>query len=742
MDEEPKFYLFCWMGRLTKGVITSGPEPENFQASDQRRALISKLVALFAERPQRSENVDTDSHAMGISSWHIVDSLLKASKDEETICSSYKSIFGEPFSFGSILQTFLSDCTAYSEPTGVATIEALIVRTKIVLDVLVHLGCLLQKDGGQHQEDSPLVKDFDQILCFGVSCLQKLCGNNAENEPHYQVLQSVLHIFSSVSLISQHPLMEYDRWSLDQEYLRGTNDDSGFLLMYASKLARKAAQFLPDSISGESEWGMVASAMKPAISLFQLQLSYMRRPCGAVESSEDFLPELRRVVENLSGAASDDYIVEASKWCAVSVLSRLCDSLALEGERLYAVEVAAWNNSVVTIDSQSDIHRWFEAAAVALQASDSVVSRDSPPNRHTSVDSVDSSSLEAFACLLRQRLARPRTQAELIEIDGQLRSHLLQIEQSDVSSGLTIDQPGLLLWSKSTAQLALAELEESRGRIERGLYHTKECFQSCRKLSKQIERRKFSESKRNGSSAPFWQEIVMATLLIRCTQRQVECLGKMASFYMRTGAWRKANRYTVTATKLAGFEALGDGDETQGFSQLVSASRSHPYNNSQEMRLRRLHLRASARATPWDVVNKELDGEYRLCSMPQTRFSKLAVGNNRRLDEVLNVFEGEYFYLTASENRRFIIASILLQFIVPHAFFNSHQDVKRWTRFPAHRSCGRLTRSTRLQIFSIHRRFFGIGRTKSERCFRPTSLFQPKVGYGPAVSVVSGCCIC
>jgi len=471
---------------------------------------------------------------------------LKSLKDGKPVADLFEISCGVPFSLGWIVQAFLANFPVTSSETRAnrkASENIMIVeKIKVVVEILVQIGTSPQLKENPAAGEAPVVEEFRHVLRLAVYYLRKLCKK--EDEAQYSVLHSALYLSASVSLISDHPMLNFDRWSLrdsSAEDFSAADDSMVSRLRYASNLAQKAACGIASTHAGDEDYSLVASAIRPCISLYQLQLLHLSRSGPQGVSDVAAHPNLLTTVEALCRARSQAPIVEASKRCAISVLSRLCDKFHLDGEKLHAVQAACWND-VVSARAQdgADNHPWFEATAISLQACDTVVPLDIPINWVT-VDFISPSIAEGAACRLRQRLFCPRPSGDLIEIENELTSLVQRIDESVVASG-SDESATLFLWAKSTSLLTLSELFGICGRFDAGLAVAKECFQVCRILSGQVRGSRNSMLKRHLDAPHFWEEVAFSTMRMRCLRRQVDCYRLVAVFYARKGDWRRAER--------------------------------------------------------------------------------------------------------------------------------------------------------------------------------------------------------
>lgn len=624
--------LFESLAHLTRDVICTGISLDNKLVTNQRSGLVNSLVLSLSQRNRSEHNVlgdDSESaKPSSLDAARIIDLLLDSFRGDGKASGLFEHRSVAAFNLGEILNVMLTTNSMLPhEHSNRSTL--LMEKTKAVVEVMVKVAQVLQQNDHRTMETRAASLEDHKCICrLAESFIQQL-GTEDATSPN--VTTAMLFVVASISLISCHPSLDFDSWTAD---IFGPNEEIATLFHFniSEKYANKAYIIL-DALSDGSEWHCVSSAFRSALDLYRFQLSYLRQNERKLYQFD--LKGLQVTFENIRVAATPTHVLSAlSKRCLIRVLSRLCGLYSLKGEDLRAVQVAKWTIDVLE-DKNDDLHSWFETTLLSLLATDSVVF----PGL-LDVNATVASHPTAFedkACRLRL-LARGTTD-------------FLQLDNIQCSLGLLLegfnncvpDCDGrvsfyLQQWSRTTILLGLSECAERRAEMETAHDLLKKCFVQCRNIASSLRRRRYPLVEAEHS---FWIAVAVASLLVRCVKRQVECLQKMALLYSRLGTHRKAMDYALLALKMLSPESVMLNTKSE-FVDMIQFARIHPSQSCQEMRSRRLLLRLKSQASPLNLVVRmfgvEADGLV-LSSALLNRSDQLTA--NRELEEISDSYESK-----------------------------------------------------------------------------------------------------
>lgn len=618
---DPQLYMYRLIASQTRGILSPGDQEASLKCQrEQRRALIGKVVSLFCnEALSRTTNTSDGPIPSQFSESMIFATLLNAKRKNGDVVDTFQQTCRTQWSLGCVLNAVMV------EFHGNLTLEPTLSVEKIatMVEIISKFGQRLQKESNSKVSIDPTMKDYDQLVRLTSTVLYEFCEQNMSRF----AIRSSFFVFCSVCLVSQHPLFEFDRWNLERHDARNTSRPTA-LLKYSSELLNKASEILDaDSfVDKQDEWSFLVTALRPTVATLGYQLATIRG-VKASPPLDDLSRSITRLLELLACTEGDREVRGLTSMCLVSLFSRLCDSFALEGERLQALQLANWN-CIATRSTNDGVNPWFEATNLSLQSSDTILEVE----KHLAHQNEDEASDAEFrASFLRKSQRNTMKRNELLEI----REKLLWLSRS-IEEVLS-DKPNnvRLIWAKSSTLIGLAELSQNLGRLEDSIRYAGSCFKSCRQLTKHIG--KFYLSPDSTSNL---DKIAAFTILTRCSMRQVECLKLLSACHSVLGDRCKAEGYAVSALNHATYTNSDPSFHDKSLIKFLEKSRSKPGCTSQEIQCRRLIFHTLARSSTWDVFSLALREDRNLSHDSRVTQPIWASSLNEDLEKVFNFEAG------------------------------------------------------------------------------------------------------
>jgi hypothetical protein len=629
-----QMYLLQYLGSLTKDVIVMGQTLAPLD-SDKRKRLVTRLVTMLAQRDRSSFSQKGATKPCAFSLPMATNTLLEAARDGTTTATSFERKSEMPFSIGGVFHAMFA---TNSSPLAqdIDTTAELYEKIKILSDAIVALGMILQRSTSMDLADfDASIEDYQYLLRLAVSYARKIVPTDDDASHH--TIVGTLYVAASVSVLSCQRGVDFENWSIGRMGFTDSGDDRlELLLALANKLADKASCSFSHVSDGGGDWQLLLCAVRPAVSLYQLQLSSLR-PEGSEQSRIHILVHVRNAVETLSEEHESSDFIAASKSCLSFVLLRLCDWLSFHGEMILASQIAAWSTQAVRGNSK-EVDSWFEATALSLSTAGGFLSELPQAHDNSHHAPLHVADIEGLACRLRL-LLRSATPCAWNSYNSQLSALLSEVE-SVLTAHSTRDPAHLVQWSRCTIILGLSDSAEQRGEFELAIAFLRTCYGESGRIATALASDRRSASR---SDFPFWKRVAMATLMVRSTERRIYCLQRIGQLYMRVGDHWKADLYAASAADAAGVNFLAVNRRKTTFSDDISYSRSHSCGSSQEMQIRRGLLYTKGQATALDLVLKEIkcgpkDGNLSLVQFAKWR-DELSV--NQELEKIKDILTGE-----------------------------------------------------------------------------------------------------
>lgn len=641
-SNDPILDLFHYFGNLANKVMPLFTTSESC-VPNERKTLISRLIQLSDGDFESNFSPSESGKVYMLTTSLTIDMLLETARKEGHIIGAFEKHCGLPFSLETILRAVFSN--SFSKNESIDMQSLLIMKIKILTDILVEMGRVLQSNASKRKlSQSRWIASYNEIVRLAMSFIRKLHSDS--DSACNDCLVATFYVVSSVSLLSRHPDATFGNWALRS--LRNVDDDQKEVdpvISMADYLARKAAAALSQEAGGYSQWHVAALAIRPAVNLYCLQLSSLCRYNEVGEPHENVLFQLHTTVKALGDQTCLPSKLEASlQYCVVSTLSRLCDFLSLNGEKLLATQIASLNEEASRLPDR-DVHDWFEAITLSLMAADTVAASVASKEIFESRPYQELVDAEIIGCRLRLSASRSMEQAKSNEVFEQL-TNLLKVVDEIPSINTNSGMKQLVQWVRTTILLGLAESACWRGDSFSELGYLKACFSECRQLVLASGKDKPRVLVDKTSGGPnFWQEVALGTLLVRCAERKIDCLRRSSLLYSQVGDHRKAASYAISAAKLAGLESLSSTGVKPKISDFLSFFQSRTCKNSRETSFRRLILRTVAQANPLDRTRAAFQGDRgEQIMLPSAKFPRFLAGLSvsKELEEISDVIEGEF----------------------------------------------------------------------------------------------------
>jgi len=302
---------------------------------------------------------------------------------------------------------------------------------------------------------------------------------------------------------------------------------------------------------------------------------------------------------------------------------------------IQAAQVASWNMETGGDDS-TETRLWSEAVVFSLSST----ATDHPDKNLPCIIPVNATDTELFAWRLRS-LLKSASYKEVASYRDQLISLTTKVDTM-ISHSSTREVTKALQWSRTTVILGLADAAERFAEVYLAISLLRRCHEATRKIAESLMKERKPPSSTLQSDVPFWNRIVMATLLIRCTERQICCLRRIGKLYSRVGDHRRADTYAVSLADVTGTKIADGTGRKVSFSENVSYSRLHPCESSREMQIRRSLLCTQGRATALDTLLENLGGGNDYASLSAAEFAKWRdeLSVNQELEKINNILTG------------------------------------------------------------------------------------------------------
>jgi hypothetical protein len=634
-NRDPQMHLLHHLSSLTKDVIVTGHTQDPCDP-DKRKRLVTRLVTMLAQRNRSSFSQKESTKPSAFSLPMTINTLLEALRDGTSTALSFERISEMPFSIGSIFHAmFATNTSPLAQDIDIRA--ELYEKIKILSDAIVALGMILQRSTSMNLPDlDASIEDFQYLLRLAASYARKIIP--FDDDTSYHTIVGTLYVAASVSVLSCQRGVDFEDWSLGR---MGLTDSDGeqleLLLALANKLADKASCSFSHVSDGGDDWQLLLCAIRPAVTLYRLQLSSLR-PEGSLQSRIDILVHVRNAVETLSKEHESSDFIAASKTCLSFVLLRLCDWLSFQGEKILASQIAAWSTQALRGNSR-EVDSWFEATALSLSTAGGFLSALTQSHDNSHHAASDLADIEVLACRLRL-LLRSATPCAWNSNNCHLSALLGEVE-SMLTEHPTRDLAHLIQWSRCTIILGLSESAEQRGQYELAIAFLGTCYGVSGRIATALASDRRSVLR---SNLPFWKRVAMATLMVRSTERRVYCLQRIGQLYMRVGDHWKADLYAASAAEVAGVNIPAANRRKTIFSDDISYSRSHPCGSSQEMQIRRGLLYTKGQATALDLVVKELKRGPTAGTLTLVQFAKWRdeLSINQDLEKINEILTGKY----------------------------------------------------------------------------------------------------
>jgi Peptidase family C50 len=580
--------LFSWLASMTENIVDTGTLTD-VSRSEQRIGLQSACINLFLKRKNVSCQIDVepDGNSSVLTPTKAIDRLLASFHDSNS-CDIFEQNCYLPINLGSLMRSVFSFRTVSSFPKDrqyLVQMELL----KISVDMMFRVGSVLQ---GKWNVETSVTPSDHADLCLLAESLLKTTG--AEAAINTDMLGAMINIVASVSMVSSHSYISLESLLLSQA--QGIRRKKAPFVNHAEDYATKAKTMSARALEKYTDLDPIAFSVDLALDLYRYQLSRM-----CLDQSVPFQLEFKRLLsflDNIQGRATmETSFALAWKHCLRSTLSKLCGMFSLEGEGFLSLQFAKWNLDVCrTSDCDFDGQIWSESVLLSLLSTNSVVARSDFEKVNGSIP------LEALiqSCRLRLFLRGQTDKASLLDSQNRFFAILDDLKEYEVAPDNVLQD--IVLWTRSTIFLGLAECSERQGHFQMSQNHVRRCFETCKDLCATVKRNKVSLSS-GASSHPFWMRASVSIILLHCSQRQTECLLRIAYIQSRLGDYRQSVEYSFSALMTPALEAAGL-DLKRTFAESVTLTRTFPALSSQEALCRRVFLRYKSKASPQDLVSE------------------------------------------------------------------------------------------------------------------------------------------
>jgi hypothetical protein len=615
---DPQAYTLRVLASHTKGIIQLGPTHGMAAISSEKsNGLVARLVSLCASDPLPS---GSHFHAgvQDFSPSRIAELLVNLESRSASVDPDLVEMSRQPFDTAALFDVLFSK-SACSAPLSSCN-DAL--NFTLALEILETLGNRLQNSEPQRVDDPSLVV-FSHVVKRGLSLLETICESDQER----RVFCALFYLSASVCLVSRHSLFDFDTWNLQRSNVQLISSNTSCLLAFASSLSEDASELVTSPDHRFDDMSILAAIISQSIAVYRFQLDSLQGRCAKPACSESMILLLGQLAETFHTSSETTETRNISRWCFLSLLSRLCDSFAADGETLQALLLSSWNMRVAG-NTPFEASAWFEATTMSIQALDTPLSRN--VYRAESGGNTSAYEVELKASTLRQRLPRIVDQRDLLDIEHRFHALLTTIDNLNAEG-----ETPLLLWAKSTTLLGLSELAQKLRRFDDGRHFAGSCFKVCRALSRSGVGLPVKADRPTGA----FDEVATAMLLTRSWMRQVDCLKVTSQCYRALGDRLKSVSYAERALRL-----VSSNNEDSFFHlqlpDFIAFSRSRPCSTSREMQCRRFLFLMKARATTWDRLIDQFQSEWRLCTKPLSTALRLGCSVNHVLEEVYDLETG------------------------------------------------------------------------------------------------------
>jgi hypothetical protein len=513
--------------------------------SDQKKSLISRLVALFSNK-SHSIRVGTElkTHpCLQVSS--LAEILISSSDEESSVGAMLWDRFGVQLRLRGVLQAFFLEDGRLTVGTG-----SLSERIIVLIEVLVCLGTKIQRHAVKIDDFSnelllpSMLEDYLAVTELVASLMHRLPDSYQEV---HAPLRVALYIVASAALL---PFQNFYEETLSLK--NSPSEASVQVYACARALAEKGRGVFDDSPTCgiENESHVLLVAVKAAVTHMIDRFSRLQ---GKTENHTELLVGFLGTSGCLGNAnQSDGQVKDISKCNSLWTLVNLYSMLKMDGDMLGSSIIADLGANLAGDSCEFD---WCAALAITSCLSVNCISRAALrllPKLSSGfmIDKAGRHPLsyiaqtELFACQVRLSLRvsndSPITVMDIVEA--------LFLEQNHIEAkivGNPAANDALAVWVLSTIGLANSEFYESCGNLLGAIHHLESCIQHCRKLSSMCRHGMVTQL---DAGQPFWVHLALSLLVTELSGRQVECMRRKAFLYGRLGRYRKAQGYVASLT--------------------------------------------------------------------------------------------------------------------------------------------------------------------------------------------------
>lgn len=433
--------------------------------------------------------------------------LLVSRDDTTDFSEKFRKTAGTNFHFQTLLQALFLNLDSSSQYFSSAL--------SILSSVLVLLGNEIQRD-----DQSSVIAIFKDLLSY----IDEWIRDSHMRQSMKDVILNLLHAASAVSLTSKSLPPDFTNW-VKAVYL-----DSGRRELATHVLALSVAP--RDDLHSTDEWLQFGECVSIATELFKTQLELHSVETDVVANYDRLYfiqDKAKAIVEATQG---QEMITRLARFCALSVLLRLCDLFSLNGDDIGSIDAAGFAR--FHADNDDTLVKWLGSTTLSSQATDRIAHGRLLCN-HGVNDSTRNVGAEIEACSFRLQACRCGDDA-VLSVRNKLDALLRSTPDSPVD-GLDL---ACSLWTRTTVLLGLAECHDREANIDTMLRVLLQCLQECRVLSKELKSIVFFDG-----NLQFSSDMVARSMVARCSQRRNDCLRKVALAYKSLGDHKPAVQYAV-----------------------------------------------------------------------------------------------------------------------------------------------------------------------------------------------------
>jgi separase len=607
-DNDAAVNLFVFICSLSKDNLPTGLVEEaaaDSSEQNQTRGLIAKLINLFADRERSQFTPVDEKKTLPFTADHALACLFDDLEGARPVAVSFEQYCNVPFCLSALVQVMFARGALPSELILCPKV-VMSQKIRLFIAILVGYALSLQLDGWEEGGAfDAAFTEYDFLVRLVASFIRKFLADGDSGSS--AVTLGAFYVMASVCLVSRHPATNLDGWCC----FSGTSkhDDStdarkfAILSGFAKKYAAKAVSTLSSVSDTNNDWTLTASAMLPAVSLYQLRLSHMQQKTNASSVSDlgSLSVFVQSAVDLLASHESNSALLAISKRCFVSILSRYYDWLSLRGERLNALQIATWNRNMARSLGTTHLSQWLEATTLSQSVRETYLPRDQFGRGVQFSDQASIAVVEVQACRLRSQLLGALVVPELDRVRASLYGLLDQLH-------VIVPKPDpsqvdlLMPWVRSTVVSGLADAAHLFGELDAALCHYKTCLRECHLAAVALGRERRVIPGPSGISVPFWESVPVSSAILRYRDRQMDCLMRISLVHESLGDYKKATTYAICAVQRTGMESTN----STTFPEFIESIKQEPCESGRERQARRLLVGVKARATALDIVQNEL----------------------------------------------------------------------------------------------------------------------------------------